>query len=262
MFRRNAQVRPPDLEYPGLSEGLVVYAVGDVHGRSDLLADLHEAIDAEPRPPGTLEIEVYLGDYVDRGPDSRGVVDLLIERAARRRLVLLRGNHEIFFERFLAGGLSPHAWCRFGGEATLLSYGIDPADLAGAAAEEWIAAARRRIPPSHVAFLNALTRSFSVEGYFFAHAGIRPGTPLEDQSVDDLCWIRSEFLSDERDFGAVVVHGHTPTILPEFRHNRIDVDTGAYATDCLTCLVIDGTGPGALLQSFTGAPTLASVRHR
>jgi serine/threonine protein phosphatase 1 len=228
--------------YPALPEGRIVYAIGDIHGRSDLLDRVHAAIDAAARP-ATDVTEIYLGDYVDRGPDSLGVVERLIARRAHRDVVCLRGNHEEMFADFLHGELAIEDWQSAGGIETLMSYGVDPRPLAQAPNADWVEAALRRVPASHHDFVVRLPDSHHVGDYFFTHAGVRPGIALDDQSPDDLLWIRDAFLGDHSDFGAVVVHGHTPTMEADFRPNRINLDTGAYLTSRLTCLRIDASGP-------------------
>jgi len=244
LFRRRTVNRLADEPaHPVLPEGRVVYAVGDIHGRSDLLDRVHAAIDASARHGAEHVTEIYLGDYVDRGPDSRGVVERLIARRADHDVVCLRGNHEEMFENFLHGELSIEDWQSAGGIETLMSYGVDPRPLAQASNDDWVEAALRQVPAAHHDFVVRLPDSHRVGGYFFAHAGVRPGIALDDQSPDDLLWIRDAFLGDRSDFGAVVVHGHTPTMAAEFRPNRINLDTGAYLTSRLTCLRIDATGP-------------------
>lgn len=232
--------------HPSLPLGLTAYAIGDVHGRSDLVDAVGAAIDRDAAARGGETIEIWLGDYVDRGPDSAGVVSRLIERARHRRLVAVRGNHEVMFEEFLAGRLDPEEWRRVGGFETLLSYGVDVRALSRAPLERWVAAADAAVPAEHRAFLESLCDSFRLGDYFFTHAGVRPGVSLTRQVGDDLQWIRDEFLGDERDHGAVVVHGHTPVMEPEFRANRINLDTGAYMTGRLTCLAVDDAGPRLL----------------
>lgn len=227
--------------YPGMADGRV-YVVGDIHGRSDLLDRVHHAIDAETDQAGDAT-EIYLGDYVDRGRDSFGVIERLLARRAEHDLVCLRGNHEEMFENFLYGRLAIEEWRAAGGMETLMSYGISPGPIAHAPSHAWVEAAHRRVPASHHRFLTDLVTSYRSGPYFFAHAGIRPGVPLESQDPNDLLWIRDGFLGDRSDFGAIVVHGHTPTRRVDFRTNRINIDTGAYITDRLTCLCIDATGP-------------------
>ncbi len=223
--------------------GARIYAIGDIHGRSDLLDRMHGMIRADSADrPEAEKIVVYLGDYVDRGDDSRGVIDRLIAHPLQGfRAVALRGNHEAFLLRFLEDPEVGPAWVSNGGDATLYSYGVDWRQALGdgdlAALSRALGAA---LPPDHLAFLQNLALS-DVEGdYLFVHAGIRPGVELEAQSPDDMMWIRGEFLDSGLDHGRVVVHGHTITEEPELRANRIGIDTGAFASGKLTCLVLDG----------------------
>ena len=224
-------------------EGERVYAIGDIHGRLDLLQMLIAAIDEERRAlPSSRPTLVFLGDYVDRGPDSRAVIDWLIERPLPEfERVHLRGNHEDWFESFRSDAAVGPSWLYCGGVATLASYGIraelgedDPMRLTALQAD--LAAA---LPASHRAFLRELETYRAIGGYLFVHAGIRPGVPLAQQSTDDLLWIRDSFLHATGDHGHVVVHGHTITNEAEVRPNRIGIDTGAFATNVLTCLVLE-----------------------
>ena len=237
-----------------LPPGLLACAVGDIHGRADLLARLHETIArwaAAESPAGERWI-VYLGDYVDRGPASRQVLDLLLQAPlAGFRAVHLMGNHEAALLAFLADPASGRAWLKLGGTATLRSYGLtvpsggfDPAALAGLSRD--LAAA---LPGAHRTFLEGLTLSHRLGGVFFAHAGVRPGVPLEQQEREDLLWIRRPFLKSWRDHGALVVHGHCARERPQVRRNRIGIDTGAYLTDRLTCLVLKGAERGLLVAA-------------
>jgi serine/threonine protein phosphatase 1 len=232
--------------YPGIEERSVIYAVGDIHGRSDLLDRVFKAIDRNRLlDPDKRALEIYLGDYVDRGPDSAGVIARLRQRASERPVRLLLGNHEAMFMDFL-GGKSERKWLENGGAATAFSYGVDP--RLGSDLQE---ALTRAVPPDDLVFLNSLRPSFRYGPYFFVHAGIRPNRPIENQSLDDLIWIRKEFLDHPGSFGPIVVHGHTPNAEPDFRPNRINLDTGAFATNRLTCLRIDSNG-AALLPDDVG----------
>lgn len=243
---RDESASAEPLRYPALPHDVTLFCVGDVHGRLDCLRGVQARIDADiadrapPRP-----IEIYLGDYVDRGPESAAVITALLERRQLRRCIFLRGNHERMMTTFLAGEMPFGDWRSFGGDMTAMSYGLDPRHLAstGEAAVELLA---ERMPAQHRAFLSALRNSFRAGPYFFAHAGVRPGVALDAQLEGDLLWIRDEFLEERSDFGAIVVHGHTPVAAPELRRNRINVDTGAYATGNLSCLRIDGDGVAVL----------------
>jgi serine/threonine protein phosphatase 1 len=228
---------------PQVPAGTRVYAVGDIHGRSDLLDVLHALIGEDlERSPVEKAVIVYVGDYVDRGTDSAGVLDRLCGApppGATR--VLLKGNHEAMLLRFLEEPETGALWRQYGGMETLLSYRVDvtKAIAAGglkALAEEFA----RLLPPSHLRFLQSLKTFATIGDYFFCHAGVRPGAPLVQQREADLLWIRDAFLKSNRCFGKMVVHGHTPAEEPEVRPNRICVDTGAYATHRLTCAVFEG----------------------
>lgn len=237
---RRADWRPAPARVP---EGERVYAIGDIHGRLDLLRMLVAAIadEQEDLPPARTTV-VFVGDYVDRGPDSRAVIDWLIERPLPAfERVHLRGNHEDWFERFLSDIAVGPSWLYCGGVETLASYGIraapgaDKMHLLRALQAELAAA----LPASHRASLRGLERYRAIGGYLFVHAGVRPGVALEAQSPDDMLWIREEFLHARGDHGHVVVHGHTIANEVEVHENRIGIDTGAFATNVLSCLVLE-----------------------
>jgi diadenosine tetraphosphatase ApaH/serine/threonine PP2A family protein phosphatase len=220
-----------------------IYAIGDIHGRLDLLERAITAIRRDVEQYGPAALTVTLGDYIDRGPQSRGVLDRLIENPFPTSYVALKGNHEALLEDFLADPATGPHWRQQGGVETLQSYGIHlrglmPADFAEARNQ-----LRAALPASHLNFLRSLKTSLSRGKYFFCHAGVRPGVPLERQSEDDLLWIRDEFLNRHTDFGKIVVHGHTPVPEPEVLPNRIGIDTGAFATGRLTCVVLSGGAP-------------------
>jgi serine/threonine protein phosphatase 1 len=226
---------------PLLSEGLRVYAVGDVHGRADLLKQLFSRIDDDLKQhPIGEAIHVFLGDYIDRGQDSAAVLDLLIGRARTHRMSCLKGNHELFLSEFLENpGVLKH-WSQYGGLPTLASYGLTPTINADPKEQAELSARLcNAIPKSHSQFLAGLKLSFTCGDFFFVHAGVRPGTPLSRQCEDDLLWIRNEFLLHEEPFEKIIVHGHTPVWEPDVRNNRINIDTGAYATGRLTCLRLE-----------------------
>lgn len=231
--------------------GLRVYAIGDVHGRVDLLRQLHRMIiaDAAHADPAIRKLVIYLGDYVDRGLYSREVLDVLVrEPVFGFDSIHLRGNHDDAFLAFLEDPVKSAAWLRYGGDATLYSYGVRlPAE---AAAEEKLALLgerlRRAVPADHVAFLAALPYTCEVGDYLFVHAGIDPNKSIDQQDPHDMLWIRDAFLEADADFGKIVVHGHTVTEFPEVRENRIGVDTGACYTNALTCLVLQDSRHGFL----------------
>jgi serine/threonine protein phosphatase 1 len=199
------------------------------------------------RNPVERPIEVYLGDYVDRGPYSRETLDLLIERSRSRPTVCLKGNHEAYWLDVLREPTKLDEWRQIGGLQTLMSYGVQP-PLNPSAAEqvELIRALKAAMPSEHVRFLRSLKPSFLCGDFFFVHAGVRPGIPLGEQQEQDLLWIRDEFLNSEEDFGKYVVHGHTPVRQADIRANRANIDTGAYATGNLTLLTIQGSSMLAL----------------
>jgi serine/threonine protein phosphatase 1 len=239
LFGPRASKVPPVL--PRVPEGTRVYAIGDIHGRLDLLTELERRIvDDAASAAATRNAIVYLGDYVDRGSQSREVVERLIERPLPGfERALLLGNHEDSMLQFLVDVQIGPAWLGFGGTATLLSYGIKPptSDRDLVRAQEEL---RAKLPERHLAFLRGL-RLNHVEGdYYFVHAGIRPGVPLDAQLPADMLWIRDEFLRSRQDFGKIVVHGHTITETPDIKRNRIGIDTGAFASGILTCLVLQG----------------------
>lgn len=216
-----------------------IYAIGDIHGRADLLAETTARIDDDlRRRPIPHAVEIYLGDYIDRGPDSKGVIDQLAVRLVRNNAVCLRGNHEIFLEEFLRDPAAIHHWVELGALPTLASYGVSL--HAGATAFDLQQALVRVFPRTHDLFLQCLRDSFRCGDFLFVHAGIRPGIPFSKQDPEDLRWIRDEFLNSTLDHGMMVVHGHTPVMHPEIRANRINIDTGAWRSGVLTCIAIEG----------------------
>jgi serine/threonine protein phosphatase 1 len=224
-------------------EGLTLYAIGDIHGRADLLQRLLSQIEEDLHvDDGPAEI-VFLGDYVDRGPDSRKVLELLIDLKSRAGagVTVLRGNHEEALLGFLADPTTGAAWAEHGGLQTLQSYGVSL--TAGAGATEWAAARDafdRALPADHLGFLEGLELWAERGDYIFVHAGVRPGVPMDAQEAKDLLWIRSGFLDHDTQLDRIVVHGHTPDEIPAVTPFRIGVDTGAYATGVLTALRLKG----------------------
>lgn len=228
---------------PGhLPHGRRVYAIGDIHGCASRLWALHAAIAADlAARPVAAPLLLHLGDYVDRGPDSAAVVARLAEGDPIPGLptVNLMGNHERTMIDALSGhGAAATDWMIAGGREALASWGGDP----DAPRDTWPG----HIPANQMDFLRNLTLRHQEGGYLFVHAGIRPGIPLADQAASDLLSIRSSFLYSEVDFGAVIVHGHTPHKTPVIRHNRIGLDTGAVFGGALTCAVLEGRMIGIL----------------
>jgi len=230
--------------------GTRIYVVGDIHGRADLLRAIHRQIlDDVERTRPDRPVVVYLGDYIDRGEQTRQVLDILtgqpIDIAER---VHLLGNHEEFMLTFLKDSTVGDLWLKNGGDATMFSYGVgfpklpDRAERFRQMRDDLIAT----LPDSHLAFLQNLTLTHVEGDYVFVHAGIKPGCPIDDQVADDLLWIRGEFLESRADHGKCVVHGHTITDEVETRPNRIGIDTGAYFSGRLTCLVLDGDSRSVL----------------
>jgi len=232
-----------NLGYARAPDGYRAYAIGDVHGRLDLLEQLLSEIerDRSERPtPKTLL--VFLGDLIDRGPHSAQVIERLRTYSSDdARTVFLLGNHEEVLLRILDGDTSLiPSWLQFGGRQCLQSYGADSRRIALETDEKALEIIRGVIPEAHVAFLNSFIDSCRFGDYLFVHAGIRPGVAIDDQQQSDLRWIREPFLFDDTDHGCVVVHGHTIRDEVEERPNRIGVDTGAYRTGILTALVVEG----------------------
>ncbi len=230
-----------------LPDNCRVYAIGDIHGHADLASRMLELIedDINSSAKGLSCRIVAVGDYVDRGPDTAAVIDLLVSQRAdeRRSFTWLKGNHEEMLLSFIdePEEFGP-GWLDFGGLATLLSYNAKVREAVG----EWNFRRLRdvlveRLPTTHLDFLQRLEISFTVGDFFFCHAGARPGIPLAQQSERDLLWIRQDPWDDDPAFEKVVVHGHTPVAAPEIRSHRINIDTGAFATGILSCLALDET---------------------
>jgi serine/threonine protein phosphatase 1 len=261
MFGMRTPVAPSVPPRPSsLQPGYRAYVIGDVHGRADLLGELIAIIkaDALVRPGPGINVVVYLGDYVDRGSHSREVIDLILSHPLPDFAeVRLQGNHEETLLRFLGDPSVGPAWSTYGGDATLLSYGVRArADLVGLDRyEDMRRQLVRLMPAEHVKFLRELSLSCVAGDYLFVHAGIRPGVAIERQVPSDLLWIRGDFLDSAQDHGQIVVHGHTPSYEPDVRHNRIGIDTNAFASGRLTCLVLEGEQRHFL---FAGAHTQAA----
>lgn len=239
------------------TDGRLVYAIGDIHGRVDALEALLRTIveDSRASAPAERPVLVFLGDYVDRGPASAEVVELIIAFAKQPAFEVhaLKGNHEEALLQFFDDPEFGATWADFGGMATLVSYGVTP-PIGRTDSDAWTAAAAalaKAMPAEHVTFYNELELMTEVGGYAFVHAGVRPGVPLAQQSAHDLMWIRQEFLSSSKSFEKVIVHGHTPTAEPQVTGSRIGIDTGVYATGILTAVRLDDEG-ASFLQAKVG----------
>ena len=237
LARRSAQRGPSG------PPGSRAYAIGDVHGRLDLLRDLLREIERDnaARPPAKTYL-VMLGDLVDRGPDSRGVIELFVEHPPEwARVVHIKGNHEEYFLDVLEGGAGVVTkWLAYGGQECAESYGVTHGWMLNATPEGIAERLAAEVPASHRTFMRGMADTFRFGDYVFVHAGIRPGVPLEEQSPRDLRLIRDGFLDDRTDHGMMVVHGHTIVAEPEEHPNRIALDTGAYRSGCLTALGLEG----------------------
>jgi serine/threonine protein phosphatase 1 len=245
MIRRFRQYLAPRVEperaAAAVPAGERVYAVGDIHGRLDLFEQLIAGIEGDDAARGPARTSVVLlGDLVDRGPDSAGVIDAARAWAARRTVRVLAGNHEeMFLDSFERVETLRH-FLRYGGKETLLSYPIDPKAYRDFTLEQLQQAMRAAVPVEHREFMMNAEDSIRIGDYLFVHAGIRPGVPLEEQRLSDLRWIRDRFIDHEGDHGFVVVHGHTITAEVEEMPNRIGIDTGAFMSGRLTALGLEG----------------------
>jgi serine/threonine protein phosphatase 1 len=239
-----------------VSPGRRIYAVGDIHGCDAQLANLHEVIAEDAmRRPVDHAVLLHIGDYVDRGADTAGVLRRLLRDPLipSMQVVNLVGNHDETMLMALSGD-RPAAtdWLFAGGRPALESYGVNP----DSPRETW----PENVPPEHLDFLRNLTLTHREGGYFFVHGGVRPGVPLDRQAREDLLRMRQPFLYSEMDFGAVVVHGHSPVKEPVVRHNRIAIDTGAVFGGKMTCVVLEGETLGLLTADPVGEPV--SIAHR
>jgi serine/threonine protein phosphatase 1 len=242
-------------------EGTLVFAIGDVHGRADLLKTLLTFIGGHSESGNAKTVVIGLGDYVDRGPDSAGAIDALCDfrRHNNIELVWLRGNHEAMFANFLEAPnrIGPE-WLEQGGLETIRSYGCDvgrrPYDFDKVRDDM-----ARRLPIHHIRFLESLRSSLTIGDFFFCHAGVRPNIALTSQSERDLMWIRSGFADRDAPFAKVIIHGHTPVATPDVRTHRINIDTGAYLSGVLTCLAIDSKSIGFIQSTIDGVRRIPLV---
>ncbi|MGY4606941.1 serine/threonine protein phosphatase 1 [Bradyrhizobium sp. USDA 4474] len=217
-----------------------IYAISDIHGCADLLQQMFTVIDRDLTTIGSRRaIHVFLGDYIDRGPDSNRTIELLMERGMKHESVFLKGNHEAFLLDALNAPSQLQNWKQYGGLQTLRSYGLRPSlNPDQAEQHELIQQLSRAIPSRQLYFLSSLRARFVCGDFFFVHAGVKPGIALAKQQEQDMLWIREEFLESNMNFGKYIVHGHTPVQQPDIRCNRVNIDTGAYATGNLTLLTL------------------------
>jgi serine/threonine protein phosphatase 1 len=222
-------------------DGSRIYVVGDIHGQLEGLLEVLNKIriDVNSRPVPEF-VTVFIGDYIDRGLNSRSVIDRVMNETGVGKKVTLRGNHEQVMLAALDDAERMRDWCEIGGVQTLFSYGVDVRDLMrGRGFEAARTALLEVIPASHVTWLRGLPVRYETAGYFFCHAGIDPDRPLDAQRDADLLWVRDRFMRDERDFPKIIVHGHSPVPRIDIRHNRINVDTGAFCTGNLSCISLE-----------------------
>ena len=241
-----------------IPDGQRVYAIGDIHGRCDLLCRMIARIEADDAGRDAADTTVILlGDLVDRGPDSAGVIATAREWSKRRRVRILAGNHEEMFLGSFGSDETLRHFLRHGGRETLLSYPVSPEAYSRATLDELRAMMHTAVPAEDIAFMEAMEDKIQIGDFLFVHAGIRPGVALEDQKVSDMRWIRGEFIDgqDARDFA--VVHGHTITEAPHISPLRIGIDTGAFASGQLTTIGLESTARWLLTVQGEPAPALA-----
>ena len=251
-FRHNQQMisrlfkkfqKPPKPPVtPHVPENHRIYSIGDIHGRADLLEQLHEKIKTDAKTYTGKKTIVYLGDYIDRGEQSRQVIETLLSNPLEDfNAIHLQGNHEKAMLDFIEYPGAAAAWLTFGGRETLNSYGIP---LAHIPSKREVAHLARQLdenlPDEHRTFMNNCLESWQCGSYFFVHAGIRPGVALDKQKIEDKLWIREDFLGSTTNHGTIVVHGHSTNLQPELLPNRIGIDTAAFNSGVLTCLVLEG----------------------
>lgn len=264
MLKAIRQIFSRESETPRASvpAGQRVYAVGDVHGRLDLFEALIAAIEADDAAAGQAQTTVILlGDLVDRGPDSAGVIARAREWQRQRTVRILAGNHEEMFLASFEDIDTLRHFLRFGGKETVLSYGLDRNAYNAAEIEDVQAMMRAAVPREDRGFIASFEDMIAIGDYLFVHAGIRPDVPYAEQRQKDLRWIREPFLSYGEPHGAVVVHGHTISDAPVERDNRIGIDTGAYASGRLTALVLEGANRRYIEALDEGGAICAAARQ-
>ncbi len=243
-LKRRASAEDPGAGHePRYTPGARMYCIGDIHGRADLLGELHDKILADARDYEGERHILYLGDYIDRGAESKQVIDLLLDEPLPGfESVFLKGNHEQAMLDFMEHPESVAGWLGFGGRETLASYGVGVSYFPlMKELPELARSLAAHLPDAHLAFLRDGLDCWRGGDYYFVHAGIRPGVALDEQHVEDQLWIRDDFLHSDADHGAVIVHGHTIVPEPELLPNRIGIDTGAFHSGVLTALVLEDT---------------------
>jgi serine/threonine protein phosphatase 1 len=242
LFKKTLPSRP--LETARVPDGVRVYAIGDIHGRNDLLQALLGQIEADDAARGSADTQIiFLGDLVDRGPDSAGVIETAIAlHASGRKVRFLLGNHEeVFLKSCRTGDMKTlRFFLRIGGDATLQSYPITRDEYRALDVEQLAERLATLVPEAHLGFLESFEDHIVIGDYAFVHAGIRPGVPISDQKRSDLRWIREEFTDHRGDLEKVVVFGHTIYAEVEERGSRIGIDTGAYESGKLTAIGLEG----------------------
>jgi len=261
-FRSLFAPRAAPLPEATIPDGQRVFAIGDIHGRLDLFLQLAEMIEADDRARGAADTTVILlGDLIDRGPDSAGVIRAARSWQAQRRVRIIAGNHEQMLVESMTSKETLRQFLRYGGRETLLSYGLSREEYESSTLDDLLERLPSLIPAEDIDYIGEMENSVQVGDYLFVHAGIRPGVPLADQQTSDLRWIRGEFLDDPADHGQVVVHGHTITDEVVVLPNRIGIDTGAYASGALTALGLEG-GELWFLSTQPPSPAIAEAGFR
>lgn len=233
---------PPPAIVPYLPDNTRIYCIGDIHGCNQLLVNLLKKIEIDGAEFSGKKIIIYLGDYIDRGTQSKEVIETIIKhRPDKTETIYLRGNHEQILLDFLLEGSVGRTWFAFGGLATLASYGVAISKIPTKKSDftDIQQQLKEKLPESHFNFLAQTTLNYTSGSYYFVHAGIRPGKSLVRQKADDLLWIRDEFISSKKNHEKIIVHGHTLSDEPELLENRIGIDTGAYASKKLSCMVLE-----------------------